>query len=249
MSSVAPRIQTSRLIHFDKCVNALAGPKGNCLRHSRRSHGIAIHGDDLKLMARKSDLFIFDRAGVQQMHENALSRLHANGLACAENFVVDRIHHGRNFEAIRPRIEHGRLFGLRRRIVLLVRVHIFTRKKRLPIAQGEKQFLIIVAGIFSGVDHEKTELPGISALMKVITSHGMGVIPAGASGPGGELVAAAAVRRHDRRSFFFGTIDFGGNQQAVPAYEFRLYPCQLITSTVTGTPSFTRRTGPGHMPL
>ena len=82
--------------------------------------------------------FVFDRARVQDVHEQALALLHAKRLAKAESFVVDRIHRRTYFEAVRARVQHGGPFGLRTALGFVVIIHQLGSEERLPVAQREK---------------------------------------------------------------------------------------------------------------
>ena len=50
-------------------------------------------------------------------------------------------------------------------------------KKGSPVADGEEEFLIVVAGIVAGIDMAEAELAGIAALVQVRIGHGVGVVP------------------------------------------------------------------------
>jgi hypothetical protein len=92
-------------------------------------------------------------------------------------------------------------------------------KERFPVAEGEKKFLIVMAGIVASVNVNKSELAGVGALVEVVHGHGVTVIPAASGGTGSELEAAAAVRIDHRRTFFGGAVDARRNEHAVPMDE------------------------------
>ena len=96
---------------------------------------------------------------------------------------------------------------------------IWLVKERLPVADGEKELLVVVTGVGGGLDVDEAELAGIGALVQVGHGHGVGVVPARAEGRGGEAVAALAVGRNDGRAFFVDAVDFGGDGEAVPVDE------------------------------
>ena len=114
----------ARLVHFHDGVHALAGPERHRFGHLRRGHRIAVERQHLKAVPRQRDALVLDGARVQQMHQHAIALLHANRLARAQRFVVDRVHLGRDFQSVRARVEHRGFFGLRSLIFLLVLVHL-----------------------------------------------------------------------------------------------------------------------------
>ena len=95
----------------------------------------------------------------------------------------------------------------------------FGREKRLPIAEGQEDFLIIISWIVRGFDDQETVLSGVGAAVKIEAGHGVRVIPARAGRARGELIAAAAARRDHRRAFLLGAVHVGRNEQAVPVNE------------------------------
>ena len=85
----------------------------------------------------------------------------------------------------------GWLFRLRAVVGVVVIVFHGGGEERLPIAQGEKELLVVVAGVVAAVDEDEAELAGVGAFVQVVHGHGVGVIPAGAGRAGRELEAAA----------------------------------------------------------
>ena len=89
-------------------------------------------------------------AGVEQVHQDALTRLHAERFPRAEHFVVDRIKRSADFESVRTQVWSGgffghRVVGIRRHLVLIHR-----RQKILPFTQRQKDFLVVVSRVIRG---------------------------------------------------------------------------------------------------
>ena len=156
---------------------------------------------------------------------------------------------GVDFEAVGGGVEDGGLFGLGAGLgVVVIVVHV-GGEEGLPVAEGEEELLIVVAGVAGGFDVDEAELAGVGALVQVGHGHGVGVVPARAGGGGGELEAAAGR----------GAGLKGVPSSSTPSTSAGMsMPCQwtssgvsvsLMTSTVMGLPSFMRRMGPGEVPL
>ncbi len=94
-------------------------------------------------------------------------------------------------------------------------------KERLPVAQGEKEFLVVVAGVVAAIDVDEAELSGVGTFVQVVHRHGVRVVPAGSGRAGRELETAPTVGRHERGALLFGAVDFGRNEHAVPVDQFR----------------------------
>src|SRR5882724_11713608 len=90
----------SGMVHLDYCIDALARAKEEGFDRLGRGNWVAVERDDLELVARKCDATVLDGAGVEQVKEDALALLDADGFACAERLVVDRIGVGVDFETI-----------------------------------------------------------------------------------------------------------------------------------------------------
>ena len=104
--------------------------------------------------------------------------------------------------------------------VVVIVIHC-AGKKRFPIAQGQEQLLIVVAGIIAGVDVDEAELAGICALVQIVHSHGMRVVPSRSSRTGLESQTVPTVWGHQRRTFLFRAVHLGGNEHAVPMDKLR----------------------------
>ena len=183
------------------------------------------------------------------MKQHALARLDANRLARAERLVVDGINIGSALPGPGPRIQHRRPFRLRRAGIEIVGIHRLIGEVRLPIAQREIVFLIVVAGIGRALDDQKAELPGETAAMQVVHRHGVGVIPARAGGRGRELIAARSVRRARRACLLPPNRRHRRESAGRENARYSGTSVSLMTFTVTGTPSFMRSRGPGEVPL
>ncbi len=127
---------------------------------------------------------------------------------------------GGDFEAVGGGVEDGGFFGLGAGFgVVVIVVHV-GGEEGLPVAEGEEVFLIVVAGVAGGLDVDEAELAGVGAFVEVGHGHGVGVVPAGAEGGGGELVAACwPCGRDEGGAFFFDAVDVGGDEHAVPVDE------------------------------
>src|ERR1700733_13665807 len=102
-------------------------------------------------------------ARVEQVHQDTLTRLHAEGIPRSEYSVVNRIKRSADFESVRTQVWSGGFFGHR---VVTIRRHlvlIHRRQKILPFTQCQKDFLVVESGVIRGIDHEKTELAGVGA--------------------------------------------------------------------------------------
>ena len=167
------------------------------------------------------DAAVFDGAGVQEMDQQPLAFADADRITGTKRLVVDRVGHRADFEAVGIRVHRRRLFQQRPIVGIVVLVVHGPGEERLPVAQGEKEFLVVLAGIVAAVNVNKAKLAGVGTLVQVIHGHGVGVIPAASRGPRRELKPAPAVRRHQRRALFFGAIHLRRNQHAVPMHQFR----------------------------
>src|ERR1700721_3984320 len=94
------------------------------------------------MMTEKTYPMNLGGAGIEQVHQDALTRLHAQGLPGAEHFIVDRIERSADFESVGTRVWSGGLFGLRvvRIRPLLVLIH--RGHEILPLTQRQKDLLI-----------------------------------------------------------------------------------------------------------
>ena len=158
---------------------------------------------------------VLDRACVQKMEHHALARPHPDRFARPQRFVVDRIQIGRYLKPRRPRIQHRRLLRFRARGVEIVGIHVLRREVRLPVAQRQVMLLIVVARVGPAFHDQKSELSGECPPVQIVHRHRVRVVPARTRGRRRELVAAAAMWRHRRRTFLFGTVHVGRNQQPV----------------------------------
>ena len=113
---------------------------------------------------------------------------------------------------------------------------------------GEVDLLIVCARFVLALDEQKAELSAIGPEGEVGVGGRVGVIPAGAGGPGSEAVAEASA----------GAIIGEPSSIAPSLSESMARPCQwtmswtllaLATSMTTGTPSRRRSSGPGSCPL
>ena len=184
-------------------------------------HWIPVHRNHAHPVSGQRDAPIFNRARIQKMNQQPLPFAHADRIARSKRLVVDRVGHRSDFKPIRFRIHHCRLFQQRPvvRIVIIV-VHV-RREERLPIANREKQFLVVLSRVISAIDIDKSKLPGVCALMQICHGHGMRVVPAAAGRTRSERKAPSPVRLNQRRAFFLGAIDLRRNQHSVPMNQLR----------------------------
>src|SRR5580700_8713252 len=95
-------------------------------------------------------------------------------------------------------------------------------EERLPVAQGQKHFLVILAKVLAAAfDVYESKLARVRPFVQVIHRHGMGVVPAASRWTGSELETALPVRRHGRRTLFLGAVHVRTNQHAMPVHKLR----------------------------
>ncbi len=190
-----------------------------------RGNRVAVEGDHLHFVAGQGDAAIFNGAGVEEVNEQALAFADPDRLAGAEPLVVDGVGHGADFEAVGIGVHGCRSFEQGAVVGVVVLVVHGAGEEGLPVAQGEKELLVVMAAILDltvgAVDVEKAELAGVGALVEVVHGHGVGVVPAASGGGGRELDALAAMGRDDRRTLLLGAVDAGRDEQPVPVDELR----------------------------
>ena len=103
----------------------------------------------------------------------------ADGLARAQRLVVDGVGGGGDLQAVGRGVQDGGPLRLGR-VGVVVGVHVdhLRGEEWLPVAQGEEQLLVVVAGVGCGLDVDEAELAGVRALVQVVHGHGVGVVPA-----------------------------------------------------------------------
>src|SRR5262249_4664584 len=99
-------------------------------------------------------------------------------------------------------------------------VVILVAEKWLPVAEGQKKFLVEIARVAGPFHIDEAELSRVSSLVQICTRHGVGVIPAASSGSGNKLISTTAIRRNHGGTHLVGPIHFGGNQLPVPVDKF-----------------------------
>jgi len=209
------------MVHLDLDVGALAGAEQKSIHELRGGHRVAVKGDGAHLVSGQGDAAVLDGAGVQKMNQQLLAVADTDGLAGAEGLVVDRVSHGVDFEAIGRSGQDRRLFQDRDWPRVVVGVHHVQRIEGLPVAKGEEKLLIVTAGVARPLDVDKAELACVGAFVQIVHGHGVSVIPAAAGRTRGELIAPSGVRFDNRRALFFGAIDLGRDEHAMPVDEFR----------------------------
>src|SRR5271156_6775232 len=98
--------------------------------------------------------------------------------------------------------------------IVVIVVHI-AGEERFPVAQAQKDFLVVSSGVVASVYVDEAELSGIGSAMEVGLCHGVRVIPTGTGRTRRELIAPPATRRHGRRALLLHPIDLRGDQHAV----------------------------------
>src|ERR1700679_764290 len=116
-------------------------------------------------------------AGIEEVHQDALTLAYAQGLPRAQYFVVDGVKRRADFEPVRSRIGSSGFFGRRAVGIRWILVRVHGAQEILPLPQGQKDFLVVAARVMRGIDHEETELAGIRAPMQIEHSLGMRVVP------------------------------------------------------------------------
>src|SRR5208283_1246253 len=89
----------------------------------------------------------------------------------------------------------------------------------LPVAQGQKQFLVMLAKVLPAFDKNESKLASVRALVQVIHGHRMRVVPPAARRPRSELEPPLPVWRYRRRTLFLRAVHLGWNQHAVPVHK------------------------------
>ncbi len=172
------------MVHFDEGVDAFGYGEGEDFDWLRVGDGIAVHCENGEAMAGEREYDVFGGAGVEEAHEDALAWLDADGLACAEHVAVEGgvlvayvgaggLGHVGGGHA--HGVDHG-------------------DEVRLPMADGEVDLLIVVAGFVAGFDEEEAELAGVGAESEIVFGCGVGVVPAGAGGAGREVITLGGCR-------------------------------------------------------
>src|SRR5204862_6505838 len=99
----------------------------------RRRHGLSVESDNMKWMARQSELDVFGRARVQKMEENALAFFHSHRLSVPKTLAIDRKPLIADFPSVRFFLLLLRLLCFARcfRVNFVSCLHLFGSKKRL----------------------------------------------------------------------------------------------------------------------
>src|SRR5581483_3697697 len=128
-------------------------------------------------------LNVLRSAGVQDVEEHALPFLYTNRLAISQTFAVDRKSLIPNLPAIRLLLLLllFLLFARKFRVFVLF-FHFFGPEKGFEFVRGQKDFLVISAGILFRLDVNESELSGISTPIQVAHRHHVSMYESGASG-------------------------------------------------------------------
>ncbi len=155
------------------------------------------------------------------MHQHPLALLHPNRLPRTQRLVVDGVGHRVDFKTVGIGVQDRGLLGLRSAMAVVIIVVHTAGEERLPVAQREKNLLVILARVLAPIDVDEAKLPGIASAVQIGFGHGVRVIPARSGRTRRELIAAPATCRHRRRALLLHPIDIRGNQHAVPVHQFR----------------------------
>ena len=113
----------------------------------------------MKMVTEKTYSMNLRSAGIEQVHQHALTWPHAEGISRAEHFVVDRVKRSADFESVGTRVWRGWLFGHRIIGIRLLLVLIHRSQIRLPFTQRQKNLSIVEPRVIRGIDHEKPATP------------------------------------------------------------------------------------------
>ena len=81
-----------------------------------------------------------------------------NGSICLKRLVVDRIGVRADLQAVRVGVQRGWLFKQRAMMGIVVLVVHGRCVEWLPIAQGEEEFLVVLARVVAALDIDEAEL-------------------------------------------------------------------------------------------
>lgn len=127
----APSLESTRRVHSDDYVDTLCNSQRQCLHRNPIRHRVAVRRDDLESVATQRAQHVLRRACMQQMHQHALATLHADGLARAQQALVDGRH--------RPTRSSGRLARWLRRRGRCVDSSATQHKARSPPAPSYRR--------------------------------------------------------------------------------------------------------------
>ena len=186
------------MVHFHQRADSLGGRQAKHGDQLRLGYLVAIERDHLELMPGKSNPMHFRRARVQDLKKNLLAGLYPQRLAEAQHAAVDG----------------GDVVGW-------VHGAIGARQQRgVPVMQRQEDFLVIAPWVVAWFDEQKSVLPGVLAAMEIFAGKDVGVIPAKARGTGGKGVTRLAACRDRWCTLFHGTVDLGGQKEAMPMNHF-----------------------------
>ena len=80
------------------------------------------------------------------------------------------------YDELRHKVTWPTLQEARNMTIVVIVVHA-AGEERFPVAQGEKDFLVVSSGVVASVYVDETELPGVGATMEIGFGHGVRVIP------------------------------------------------------------------------
>ena len=121
-------------------------------------------------------------ARIQETKQDTLAHAHAKRFATPEHFVVQSCGTVSDLPAIVTRAQRGQGW--------------------LPVMGRNADFLVVVAGVASGLDNRETILARETGTAQIGMRHRVRVIPARAGGFGSKPIAAMAMSRYCWRSFF-----------------------------------------------
>ena len=169
-------------------------------------------------------------ASVQNVKENSLAVLDANGIAVAQHPPIDRERAVANFKAMRHALGERRLHGrLSSFLQLLVdgrgrekiHVHVASAAEgRLEFLQDKEDLAVVVSGLVPGLDVNRSHQAAVLSCGKICPCAHVRMVKAKARWRGREDDAPLSVRRNEGRTFFGGAVNIGRDRLAVPVQLF-----------------------------
>src|ERR1700744_5665684 len=137
-------------------------------------------------MPRKSQFYRLCGTGIEETKEHTLASTYANRLGSCEQFVIEKS------------ILIGHIERIHRRS--------HTYQGRLPMMNGEKDFLIVTANVIFRLDIEESILASVGSAREVVLSRSMRVIPASPGGFRCKAISQLSMRRNHRRAFLHRSV-------------------------------------------
>src|SRR5512146_1769976 len=214
------------MVHFDDGGDAFGGTDPEDRNTRGIGNRIAIERNHLEFVAGKSEAADLGGAPVQDMEENALALLYANGFGVAEFAAVDGERTVADFVAFRHSFRERRFH---RRFTLFfeglhrsagredVLGHVAAAAERwLEFLEDEEDFTIVVAGFATTLDIDGSDLAAVLTGREIGARAVVRVIEAETRRLRDERDSAHSMRGDEGSSFFSGAVDVGGDELDVP---------------------------------